>query len=236
MTRVTYHNQLALLLLWFVAGCSWGFQESNGDIPEMHQNLSRTVDIQTGVIQGNLEQATAAADWILSRQDQISFPSGGREYQDALLDHASIIASATDLGAAAVQTGRLAAACGSCHQATGGGPRFMVGTESPTGESQESQMIRHLWAADRMWEGLVGPSEEAWLAGANAFSESQPSLASELRASGIMESAEGLLREVNLLAKEALTASGQDERADIYGRLLTTCNRCHGSSGFDVLK
>jgi cytochrome c553 len=236
MTRILHRKWFVPILLWAVGGCSWGVHESNGEIPEMHRNLSRTVDIQTGVIHGDLGKAQAAAEWLLSRQDQISFPTSGGEYRDEMLEYAYRISTATELEVVATQTGRLAGACGRCHQATGGGPTFMVGTKSPTGDSQESQMIRHLWAADRMWEGLVGPSEEAWMAGAEAMAESQPGLARELRASGNSQRSERLLEEVNLLAQEALTKSDLAARADVYGRLLDTCYRCHTLSGTQVTK
>ena len=32
-------------------------------------------------------------------------------------------------------------------------------------------MLRHQWAMDRMWEGLMAPSDERFLAGASAFAE-----------------------------------------------------------------
>lgn len=236
MTRILCRNWLAPMLLWVVGGCSWGVQENSGEIPAMHRNLSRTVDIQTGVILGDLEQAQAAAEWLLSRQDQSSFPPNAKAFEDGMVEHASAISSAADIRTAAVHTGRLAATCGSCHQATGGGPSFVVGTEARAGDSQESLMIRHLWAVDRMWEGLVGPSEEAWRAGARALAETQPILAKELRASGSIQRLEGLLGEVNLLAHEALEVSGLAERADVYGRMLATCYRCHAPTGVPVTR
>ena len=90
-------------------------------------------------------------------------------------------------------------------------------------------MLRHLWAADRMWEGLVGPSEEAWMAGAKAMAETEPALARAFRSSATAQVAEELLGEINLLATEALNAYDLGLRADVYGRLLGTCNRCHSS-------
>lgn len=221
----------ALLLLLALGACSWGFQESNREIPEMHKNLSRAVDLQTGVIQGDLEKARAAARWILERQELSSFPQSAQSFEAELLGYASNISTATELKAVAAQTGQLAAACGSCHQANGGGPKFVVGSTSPAGDSREAQMLRHLWAADRMWEGLVGPSEEAWTAGAKALAETQPALARAYRESADSRGLEGFLGEVNNLAQEASIASNLADRAEVYGRMLDTCNRCHTSLG-----
>ena len=84
-------------------------------------------------------------------------------------------------------------------------------------------MVRHLWAADRMWEGLVGPSDDAWLAGSSALAGSLS------LPSGNVRGPEELLRQVGALAGEAETATGQEARAEIYGRLLGTCSQCHAS-------
>ena len=217
-----------------VSGCTWGVGSGTGDMPAMHRNLSKTVDIQTGVVQGDLEKARKAAAWILEQEEQAVFPAGGAIHREAVLSSAGRIAGATSLEAVAQQTGQLAGACGQCHQAMDAGPRFVVGSESPGGGSQEAIMVRHLWAADRMWEGLVGPSDDAWTAGAEAMAETQPSLAEALRASVSGQGAGVFLEELGLLAREAKDAKGIDARADVYGRLLATCDRCHSRVGLTV--
>jgi len=45
---------LPLLALVWASGCTWGSGGGERDMPEMHRNLSKTVDIQTGVVQGDL--------------------------------------------------------------------------------------------------------------------------------------------------------------------------------------
>ncbi|MBT8396772.1 MAG: hypothetical protein HKO65_16190 [Gemmatimonadetes bacterium] len=224
---ISSKNLLPLLTSLMVVGCTWGFGTPGGDIPEMHRNLSKTVDIQTGVVQGDLEKAKAAASWLLEREAGGLWPAGGEQYRQALLNSADRITEAQAVEEVALETGRLAASCGGCHMAQKGGPRFVVGSEAPGGESQEAQMIRHLWAADRLWEGLVGPSEEAWAAGALAMAETQPALARAFRDSPAFGRIGAFLEEVNLLAREAVDAEDLDERADVYGRLLATCDRCH---------
>jgi cytochrome c553 len=238
MRQTTKPARIAVPLLGMllVGGCTWGFGGGDGDVPAMHRNLSKTVDIQTGVVQGDLEKARQAAHWLLEQKDAMIVPPEGAEHQQAMLTAAARIMEATELRAAATQTGHLAGGCGSCHQAVDAGPRFVMGNTAPNGTSQEAQMIRHLWAADRMWEGLVGPSDEAWRAGAEAMAETQPVLARVFRASASMAEPEGFLREINLLANEATAATTLAGRADVYGRLLTTCNRCHTPAGIMVEK
>ena len=237
MRQLTNRAKIAVPLLGMllVGGCTWGFG-GREEIPEMHRNLSKTVDIQTAVVQGDLERARKSASWLLEREKAMIVPPAGADHQRAMLSAASGIREAQDLKTMATLTGQLAGGCGSCHQAVKSGPRFVLGNTAPNGSSREAQMIRHLWAADRMWEGLVGPSEEAWKAGAEAMAKTQPALATAYRASTSATTSRGFLGEVNRLASEALAATTLAERADVYGRLLNTCNRCHAPVGIMVEK
>jgi hypothetical protein len=106
---------------------------------------------------------------------------------------------------------------------------------SPEGKesSVAADMQRHLWAADRMWEGLVGPSDTAWQAGVVALADAQ--LAPEAMADD-----RTLPKEVFALAEQAheIGAKGGDEkdpakRAELYGRYLGTCAACHAEIGVE---
>jgi hypothetical protein len=81
-------------------------------------------------------------------------------------------------------------------------------------------MARHRWAADRLWEGVIGNSDVAWHAGLDV-----------LAAAPLDEPANraGLARQLQRQAENArrpgpgtLTA-----RAAVYGEILTTCASCH---------
>ena len=218
-----------LLTAMLASGCTWGLGQ--GDVPEMHKSLSRAVTIQTAVVLGDLERARKAASWLMDREDKMLVQAGSNGYEKEMLGYAALIATAEDLKTVATQAGRLAATCGSCHQALNEGPRFVVGTDAPGGETQEAQMIRHLWAADRMWEGLVGPSDDAWTAGALALAETAPSLAEAIPAYTRLKESRTILRHVNEVANQAMTVGGLSERAEVYGRMLDTCMRCHAEVG-----
>ena len=211
------------LAVFLASSCTWGLGGSSEDTPEMHRDLSKTVDIQTAIIQGNLDRAKEAAAWLADQHPVTPAPAGSPTHRSDLGRSAQFIVRAEDLSTAAAETGRIGAACGNCHIATGGGPRFDLQTSPPGGDSQGATMVRHLWAADRMWEGLVGPSNEAWLAGARALS------ASLSLASGTVRGPDELLREVGGLAAEAEETEGQPARAEVYGRIIATCSQCHAS-------
>jgi cytochrome c553 len=195
----------------------------------MHRNFSRTVDIQTGVVRGNLGRAREAANWLLDPANQTVFSGSAQSYQAEMVARAALISEATDLNMVASEAGHLAASCGNCHQAVGGGPNFVVGSEAPGGDSREGHMIRHIWAIDRMWEGLVGPSDDAWRAGAEALALTGPADRESFRSSLPAEDLARYLGRVENLAGTAMNTTASSDRAQIYGQVLGTCIGCHGS-------
>jgi hypothetical protein len=147
----------------------------------------------------------------------------------AEVQHAALLTSeAATLEAAASGIATMARACGGCHEATGGGPSFEAGvreTTTPPSDTLDARMARHQWAADRMWEGLTGPSDGAWEDGASALAHTpdgapvtDPPLPPRFVA------AMGVTR---ALADDALDAMTLQQRADVYGRFLATCAGCH---------
>lgn len=231
--RKTHAAAFAALLFASIvaAGCSWNTGRGQTETTPMHERFSRTVDIQTGIVLGDLERAKSAAAWIATQDGSRDFPAGTEAYQDRLRSRAGLIAMDEELDSAALHTAEIAAVCGNCHLATGGGPRFVIGSEPGQGSTAARQMIRHLWAADRMWEGLVGPSAETWMAGIGVLNEGEEGLEGVVRSSDAPEEARRYLADLRNLAEEGAAATTQEARASIYGRLLATCYGCHRSVG-----
>ncbi len=215
----------------FLAGCAWGFGGPDDAITDMHRQFSRTGDVQTAVVLGDLERARASGTWLATHEDRGPLPTGADPYRAQMKGYAALIGQAQTLASAAAQTGWMAAACGDCHQATGAGPRFVVQAGPPEATTPGSRMVRHLWAADRMWEGLVGPSDEAWLAGARALGTMEASPATALLASTSPQGSPLFSARISDLAAAAASARDQEGRALVYGQLLDTCTRCHSGAG-----
>ena len=213
-------------LVVVLGGCALGM--GGPELSPMHRQFARTMDIHTGVLVGDLERAQAAAKWLLGQTHDSRVPSGVEEYQARLLESAAQIAEEDEAGPIAGQVGQMAAACGNCHRAVDGGPRFAVGSEAGEGGSTARHMIRHLWAVDRMWEGLVGPSEDSWMAGAQALSQEWDGTEDLIRRSASPEQARAFLTRLNRLAGSAVSATTQEARAAVYGDVLKSCVGCHG--------
>ena len=92
----------------------------------------------------------------------------------------------------------MAGACGNCHQGLQAEPRFTWDSLPSQAADVAAHLLRHQWVADRMWRGLIGPSDEAWNAGAEVlveaplrrqdlFEESDPSVEAAALASRVHE-------------------------------------------------
>jgi mono/diheme cytochrome c family protein len=180
------------------------------------------------VINGNLK---AMRDPLmeLARYEYASVVPGGWLPRVAQMQQAArVTAQARTLDLAATGVATMARVCGECHAEHDGGPRFATGFR--TGKQAEhdtlaARMYRHMWAADRMWEGLTGPSDEAWRAGAEALAkaplerpEAEPPLPDGF-ANALSD-----LRDLGVAATEADTIA---QRADVYGMFLASCADCH---------
>jgi len=222
---------LSFSLLFFVslaaAGCLWGSGPREMDTPEMHRQLNRVMGIQTSVVLGDVERARSAGSWLATRDEYDTFPPSTDRHRAEIRGFAAHISQSRDMDAIAERVGHLGAACGSCHQDTGGGPRFVVAPPPPGSASQAGTMILRLWAVDRMWDGLVGPSTEAWQAGTVALNQEwQKAGPAHFTSDGHRASGEA---ESHRIADEAARATTQENRAAVYGELLATCNGCHRS-------
>lgn len=90
-------------------------------------------------------------------------------------------------------------------------------------------MQRHQWAADRLWEGLIGPSDAAWSRGIRMLAEA-PLHGTEPSWDTASDGDE-LARRVHELGSEAASALLPHARATVYGEMLGLCADCHTRTG-----
>ncbi|MGD8863088.1 MAG: hypothetical protein PVI30_23945 [Myxococcales bacterium] len=180
------------------------------------------------VINGNLEVMRDPL-MELARYEYASVVPGGWLPRVAQMQQAArITAQARTLDLAATGVATMARVCGECHAEQDGGPEFATGFRTgrqPDHDTLASRMYRHMWAADRMWEGLTGPSDEAWRAGAEALAKaplSRPDAEPPLP-DGFAD-ALSQLRDLGVAATEADSIA---RRADVYGMFLASCADCH---------
>jgi hypothetical protein len=84
-------------------------------------------------------------------------------------------------------------------------------------------MARHRWAADRLWEGLIGADDGSWRAGLAVLAQPPlrwPELGDR----------QGLAKSLQQLADQGLQRSTTDslaDRARLHGEMLVRCTACH---------
>ncbi len=191
----------------------------------MHAHFHDAMLIRQAVLAGRPEQAIGPAKVLSIIEIDQTVPASWREFVVRMQAAARRVSSATSLAQAAAGTADLGVTCGDCHQRLGGPD---VSNEPPptTGTTVEAWMNRHQWASDRLWEGLVVPSVEAWTVGARAMATSplpERLLADE--GSQGRSAAEDLAR----LVAKAPQLADSEARGALYAELLVTCGTCHRS-------
>lgn len=231
MRRFVAFSIVALTL----AACSSRY-DTPGE-PTMYSHFAAADDIQAAVVDGDLRAVREPASW-LAEHDIPSLPEGSETYLAEMQGFARQAGQATSLADAAHAMGGIAKTCGTCHQKNIAEPLTKwTGSLSP-GEDVATHMTRHAWAVERMWEGLVLPSDDKWAKGAKALEEApfKPEAVAGTSSEDI-----AIQKEVELLEKrchgigsKAETATDATERANLYGELLTTCASCHKLTGQEV--
>ena len=179
--------------------------------------------IKDAVIAGDLDTAREMAAVLTQREATTQRPIDWQPHVSDLVAAARAAENASDLEAASKATALMGSSCGTCHQAVGAKPVVDHGIEPEEGESRAARMQRHKWGVDRMWEGLVLPSEDSWQWGAQTIGDT-PGCSEEGEETEYLQA---LCEKVDALGRSALDARDQADRTRIYGEFLTTCSTCH---------
>lgn len=194
--------------------------------PQMWVHFGEVASIQLAMARGDLETARSSARQVEEAEVIPGIPSGWEEDVTQLRRYAEAIRSARTFSVAAEAAAYMVASCGDCHVSHDVGPIFSDVPAAPE-VGEVDHMVEHVWAADRMWEGLMIPSDQRWRAGARVLADhavpmhllvqGTPPLGVQLKALGL----------------EALGDETLDERAGRYAEILNTCADCHQRSGRD---
>jgi cytochrome c553 len=192
----------------------------------MQKHFATIREIQRAVISGDLKTARERARWLRSHREP-AILDDWRSHVEAAYRAAERLEKAPDLAAAAVLSAELAGQCGACHESTRAITTFEWTLPPAAGPELKTIMQRHQWAAERLWEGVVGPSDDRWYEGADMLAElglDAEGLFGHLpEAHAIRASA----TQVRMTADEARKTRSAKERVRVYGELLQGCVGCH---------
>ena len=206
-----------------------GAQQSDAAM-HMQEHLEQITRIKTEVIRGNLAGTHRPATWLAQHEPS---PEATILYVPFILSmqgHAAEILEATDIRAAAADVSAIATDCANCHVASEVNLEFGFDQEPSAWSDMQSHMQRHQWAVDRLWEGLIGPSDAAWSRGIRMLAEA-PLHGTEATWDESAADGDELARRVHELGREAATALLPHARAAVYGEMLGVCADCHTRTG-----
>lgn len=194
----------------------------------MIDHFGRAGQIQSSLIAGDLEGARRPARWVAEHESLADPGPEAVQWARSLQRAAADIAAASSLDGAADATGHMVSACAGCHTAVGGPSFRTMGAAPAAGTSTGTHMVRHLWAMDRMWEALIGGSDEAWRAGAEALATQSPG--EDFSAGGASAALAEALHEQARTAGQLSAAA----RPAAYADMIKVCAGCHTLNGVGV--
>jgi cytochrome c553 len=190
----------------------------------MHENFDLLRAIERLLIRGKLEDATRFATAISDVPDA---PAHGSYAAQAVLvrDRAAAVARATTVDQACKLEAKVAAACGGCHVEAGVVAEFRAYPPAPPDvQTLDGRMARHRWAADRLWEGVVGAADEPWNAGLDVLASAPFDWGDRAKERATLA---GDLQRLADAARKRKVGDSLDNRATSYGEMLATCAACH---------
>jgi cytochrome c553 len=183
--------------------------------------------IERLLIRGKLDDARYFAQSLATEPDIPGLAPWAKQVE-LVRERAAAVGTAPGVDEACRREARLAEACARCHLDASAQADFQPPREAPPDlQTVAARMARHRWAADRVREGMIGGSDDAWRAGLDVLA------ATPLSWPDPGSNRKDLARQLQHLADQARHPVGSDlaERARLYGEILVTCAACHAQPG-----
>lgn len=216
--RITITACGGVAMMTVLAACT---RQQETPAEHMQQHFARVERVRDAVVAGDLDATREPARWLAGHDVMEGIPTGWEQHVTQMRRLAQVVVDARDLATAASATADMGGLCGGCHQSLDEGAQFTIVVVPSEESGVVAHMLRHEWAADRLWEGLIGPSDEAWRVGAEALGEAA------LDPQDTPEEVTVLARRVHELGAQAVETFGFSDRATLYGQLIASCARCH---------
>ena len=225
-----------MVLLLLSLGC-WSDDERTDiasiDLVEaMSAHDAEAEAMRTALVRGDVRGVNEAATKLRERLPLDALPPDARYDELPLRDAVARAVSSPDLHAAASAAADVAAACGGCHEKRGVRfPQPVAARPDPSLKGVHAAMARHHWAANRMWDGLLLPSQAAFVEAAEVMGPGDLAPAGSTVGSALPSLTVELEVRVHDLVALAARTEDPAARARATAGLLETCGVCHGAMG-----
>lgn len=235
----THRNHVAVLpiaLALVAAACGSAddreTQQQESFTEHMHGHLVHVRAIKASVIGGDLDATREHAVWLSEHDEPPGMPEAWSPYVKEMRQYAATAAAARNLETVAIAISEIARTCGECHRANGANLQFDADRRPPAdAQDLTTQMRRHLWAADRMWEGLLRPSDEAWISGTDILADVHLTAALIGGEPAARARVGDLVQQARALGEQGGRTGPGPERSVLYGKFLSLCADCHTLTG-----
>jgi hypothetical protein len=193
----------------------------------MHVRFTAAQRIEQAIAHSDLTRAHGEAHE-LARVDEPEALPAWRPYFDSIRDAARQIELAGNVIGAAQLTAGLGRRCARCHEAIRAHIVFPAEPPPPVDPHARlvTDMLGHQWAAVQLWQGLIGPDEDRWAAGAQQLTTAPLDIVAQSVTPRAPIEVDDVAR-LRMYATRALHTGPQDARAELFGTMLATCAHCH---------
>jgi hypothetical protein len=193
----------------------------------MRTHLDDLRTIERHLIAGRLEDARATA-FMLTKPAKDPGLEPWQPQMDHVVAEANGLVDAKTIDDGCRRVARVAEACAECHIKTQTTPVFPTAAPPPGDDgSPLARMVRHQWAVDRLWEGMVAGTNEPWVGGLEILASSPLPFTTLTEAPALATRLQQLASDA--LARHRDQSETLDSRTAAYGEMLVTCSACHSS-------
>jgi len=199
---------------------------------EMHESLTRISTIKAAIVAGRLGDVRGPATWLADHETVAGLPADFEPFIARTKTYARHLIEAEDLVSAAEAVSKMAKTCGDCHLANGVDLEFGY-DRLPRKDVEDvvTHMQRHQWAADRLWDGLIGPSNSAWNRGVDMLIDVPLAPEDVTTTTAHFSEVDNITRRIHALGSIGTETVRTDARSELYSEVLSLCASCHTRLG-----
>jgi hypothetical protein len=200
---------------------------------KMADHFASSVALRDSLIKGDLDAFRAAAATLSDKELSANLSDTWKPHLEGMRTAAKRARDAKTIDAGAQALADVGRACAGCHEKLGG-PKLTVGDPPAPGSGAKPHMARHHWAAARMWEGLMAPSQDAWTKGTEVFTDAPLQEEAIAGARSVPPEVNELAKRAHAFGQKAHDAKDASSRAKAVADVYGTCVGCHAKLSVSI--